>query len=488
MQHATTSTSRAKMTPLVLFAALLPLLPSCGILSGFSRAVHGKPAHEIDTTKLELEVMRLSDSVIRETSNSGRRMADAVGTPEAHYQAVAWSVGHTNHVLSIAANPNPITALVDLLLFTSVQRMLHEEYWIPEVYHEADQPMLESFQRLEASCWGVASTVLTEAQQEDVKSVLADWRAANPNLREASVLQPQSFSAMAKPAAGRSIPIVSDLFDLLNIDPLSNLEPAVREVAATRQLGERVFFFAQHMPRLLTQEVELVTLRTARMPEVRATLDEAERITQATEQFAAIAASLPEEVRAEREAAVCQIFDEITAQRMALFADIEKAREPVQTLLTESRATLEAGTRTTESLHALVGSFDTLVSRFEKSKPSPTAPTKSSAYFNTVFASDSSASPSKPFDVTEYGEAATRIGDAARELGQTIGKLDDGAPELQRTLDESAQRVERVVDHAYSRALRLVVWTIALLTIASLSVITFVRLLRQRGSARSTVG
>jgi hypothetical protein len=249
-----------------------------------------------------------------------------------------------------------------------------------------------------------------------------------------------------------------------------------------------VFFFAQHMPRLLTQEVELVTLRTARMPEVRATLDEAERITQATEQFAAIAASLPEEVRAEREAAVCQIFDEITAQRMALFADVEKAREPVQTLLTESRATLEAGTRTTESLHALVGSFDTLVSRFEKSKPSPTSPTKSSAYFNTVFASDSSAAPSKPFDVTEYGEAATRIGDAARELGQTIGKLDDGAPELQRTLDESAQRVERVVDHAYSRALRLVVWTVALITLAFLSAFTFVRWLRQRGSARSTGG
>src|SRR5204862_5612837 len=116
-------------------------------------------------------------------------------------------------------------------------------------------------------------------------------------------------------------------------------------VVNTRQFGERVLFFAQHMPRLLTQEAELVTLRTARLPEVQNTTKSVERVSIAAEKLAESAATLPEDVRAEREKTLQQLSGELSKQREGLVADLERARQPLEQLLEQSRATLDSGTQ-----------------------------------------------------------------------------------------------------------------------------------------------
>ncbi len=452
-------------------ALLVAASSSCGLFNTVNRAVHETPAATLDTTKLEADVMHLADSVIRDTGNAGRRLSESIGTPEAHVQALAWSVAHTNHVLSIASNPNPVSALVDLLVFTSVQRMLHEEYWVPEVYHDADQPMLESFRRLEAGCWRATAGVLTDKQQQDLRVLIAGWHDANPNLKAAATLEAPRFDALSKPASGANVPLVSDLFDLLQMDPLANLTPAVREVATTRRLGERIFFFSQHMPRLISQEVELTTLRTTQLPQLRESLAAAQRFTTASEQFVALAAALPDELRVEREALICQLSDEFAAQRAGLLLDLESARGPVQSLLEQSRTTLDAGTRASDSIATLVCSIDSLVARLRDRENR----------------SDAASIPAKPFDVSDYGDAATRIETAAREVNRTLASADADAPKLQGVLEAYAERVERLVDYAYSRALRLASWTGLVALLATLLILGLVRVGRRVRPSRASV-
>ena len=79
----------------------------------------------------------------------------------------------------------------------------------------------------------------------------------------------------------------------------------------------------------------------------------------------------------------------------------------------------------------------------------------------------SAAEPPRAFDVREYGEAATRIGAAAHELTAAIAAADQHLPQA---LDEAALRVERSVDHAYGRLLRLLLWAVALASAAVLLV------------------
>jgi len=380
---------------------------SCGLFSGYNSPSPEKQRRDEHLVQLEFDVMRLADQAIRDLGGAARQFSRELDTPEAKRQALSWSVWHTNRVLSIAANPKPLAALVDLLLFAGVQRVLHEEHWLPKVHGEADRPLLEAFGRLEASCWLALGSVLSPEQQEALRGVLALWREENPDLGSAVAVEAPSFESVAVPISksGR-VPLLSDLIEIVSLDPLGGLEPAVREVAATRRLGERVFFFAQHMPRQLEQELELLSQRTLNLPEVRSTVEGGERLSLAAESLAATAALLPQALR-------------------------------------ESSETLDAATRAATSITDGIAALDAFVSPPAGAPPSST-----------------SAEPPRAFDVREYGEAATRIGAAARELTAAITAADQNLP---RALDEAALRLDRSVDHAYDRGLWLLCWAAGLL-------------------------
>ena len=437
----------------LLAAALALLGSSCGLLKSMT---HSKPSHAADIPRLEFELRNIADDEILDTGRAMRRLSKEVGTPEAHLQTLSWSVNQTNRVLAIASNPYPLPAFADFLMFVSVQRMLHEEYWLPTVYGEADRPVLEAYRRAEENCWKILRDVLNQKQQEGLRGLIAKWREENPDLHLASTLEAPSFADFIAPEkSGGKVPIVSDLFQLLSIDPLADLEPAVREVATTRETGERIFFYAQHLPQLLSQEVELSSLRTAKLPEVQSALKDAERFSLAAESFAATAAALPKSLRTEAEGAIHQLSDELGVQGQSLVSNIEKAQAPVQSILTQSRETLDAGTQTSKSIQELIASLDKFVS-----KPSAVAGD----------GGGEPGPPKHPFDVREYGDSAQRIGDAAHELTTAVATIDQDLPRLEKALDEAAGRAEKTVDHAFGRALLLVLATIAGIAIAVLAV------------------
>jgi len=427
-------------------------LSSCGLFSKSSHEDPQKKAREEQLTRLQFDVMRLADQGIVDLSGSARQFSRGIGTPDAHRQGLIWTVSHTNRVLSIASNPRPLAALVDLLLFASVQRIFHEEYWLPKIHGEADRPMLEAFQRLEASCWAVVGPVLSSKEQDALRLVVSAWREENSDLSSAVAVEAPSFVNFALPVmTGEKKPFVTTLIDLVSLDPLAGLEPAVREVATARQLAERMFFFTQHMPRLLAQQTELLTLKTLNLPEVRSSVEGAERFSQAADQLAATAALLPETLRRERE---------------GLVASLEQSSAPLQALLEQSRATLDAGTRTAESITLGVGALEAFVSRSDGSGGR---------------SSSESATP-RPFDVREYSEAATQIGVAANELSLAITAADERLPGMQKALDTAATRVEGSVDHAYGRALRLLFWAVGLVSAAVLGLrLLWTVLPRRRG-------
>jgi hypothetical protein len=460
------SHSRNRARVLALAVALALLSSSCSVLALF-KGKQRDPAAE--HARLQAAVMEIADQTILDVGRSARQYSRDVNTPDAHYQSVSWTVNTTNRVLSISSNPSPINALVDLTLYVSVQRIFHEKYLMPQVIGEPDRRMVESFTRLETRCWNALAQVLDQPQIDSLHGLLNDWENENQDLSQAVQLDAPSFADLAPSKKRKDVPVVSDLYNLLNYDPLSSLEPAVQEVATTRQLGERVLFFGQHMPRLLTQEVELMTLRTARLPEVQTATKSAERVSAAAEKLAQAASTLPEDVRAERQKTIEQLSGELSAQREGLIADLERAREPLKQLLEQSRATLDSGAEMSRSINATIGSLDSfLTSRSSARGDSP-----------------GEAQAPHPFDVREFGDAAARIAEASHELASAIQAADDHLPRIQRALGDAEARAEEAIDHAYGRALRLLAWLVGLAAVA----IVAVRIVWPRITARSrTVG
>jgi hypothetical protein len=202
-------------------------------------------------------------------------------------------------------------------------------------------------------------------------------------------------------------------------------------------------------------------MKLLRIGEVRGALADSERISKAAASLAQTAAELPAAVAKEREAAVQQISDQLALQRQGLVSDLEKAEAPSRKILGDARATLEAGAQMSTALQGAIATLDTFLGRFDKPAAADGAPAAPAA------------EPGKPFDVSEYGEAATHLGAAAHEIDTLVQTLDQKLPQVQRVLDEAAQRGEQTIDHAFVRGLEL---GLALIGAAALAVFALRRL------------
>jgi hypothetical protein len=119
----------------------------------------------------------------------------------------------------------------------------------------------------------------------------------------------------------------------------------------------------------------------------------------------------------------------------------------------------------TGELNALVAAVDVFLDRFERPEGEP--PPEPSE-------------PGRPFDITEYGDTAGRLGDAAAELRQLVATLDESLPQVEQMVDAAATRGEETVDHAFRRGLQLGLILIAAVAAAVLVVRLLVaRLLRR---------
>ena len=84
--------------------------------------------------------------------------------------------------------------------------------------------------------------------------------------------------------------------------------------------------------------------------------------------------------------------------------------------------------------------------------------------------------PGRPFDVTEYTQAATEISRAAGELNQLLGALGTRGPELGTAVGASVEQGRTLVDYLFVRA----AWLIGLLLGGLLAVLLAYRWLAPR--------
>jgi hypothetical protein len=416
-------------------------------------SVHPTEKPKISPEVLHTAIQQFADTFAVEITVATRDFAKLAGTPEARIQALEWRLDYSSLLWRLASGPQPYAALFDAVVAVTFLRDTHEKRWLVQ-WGEADRPVLEVLKNLESGAWSLAEQGLTKDQATKVRNVLLSWLESNPatldldmtKLPDASVLFARTETDEGEGEGGGGL--LHELGGLMTVDPLSGLEPAVREVERSRQLAERLFYYVKRMPELLGVRVELLVLKTLREPEVLGTLASLDTASRAVESLAATAATLPDRVATEREAALAQISSELTAQRAGLVQDLETSHEPLTELLEQARGTVESSRAMSEALTETLLALDAFVGRFDKGDEAATA---ESAQAEPA----QDEAKGRPFDITDYGATAEQIGVAAQRLGETVATLDRSLPELQRMLDEAAERGARTVDHAFVRGLEL---------------------------------
>ncbi len=430
---------------LVLVASLL-LAASVTGLSGcamISKLTGGKA--EAEATKLQelqLKVMRFADEYAGGISEPITRFQTETQDAAERLAAQNWRLSQTASAYTIATGPNPVTNALDMVVLATLSRMVIEDSWIQDKYGERAAPLSDAHRKLEPGAWALASEVLTEGQIQELRQVIQEWRRKNPHVRAVAYVYFKDFArAVGRPRPGESISSGS-LFSLIGIDPLSNLDPAVQEIAQTRHLAERTIYYLQRAPRLLDMQVERLTYQIASMPETRDALQDVDRVSLAAEAVGNVVGQLPDLVAREREAVISQFMREMAARQQQMLA-----------LVSEIRGTLEAGTATSDSLQGTVRGIDSLFGRFDKSEEESTAP----------------AMLAKPFDIADYANAAREFAATARQLEVLMVQLNAGAPQIGDLAHRTVADMRALVDFAFSRLIILVVVLVAAVWIAALA-------------------
>ena len=328
---------------------------------------------------------------------------------------------------SIAAGPNAVADLLDMTVFVTVTRMALEEYWQPKVFGDSALPMLAYSRSAEAEIWVLAGTVLTPAQQTELHQAIAAWHDQNPLPESLVATRALGFASQVGDADKDDAAKPGSVFSLLGVDPLAGMDPAVREIAQTRLLAERVLFLSQKMPMLLRWQTELLALNAVEMPAVQQTVSNSTQIAESVARFAAVAEKLPEQVSNER-------------------AEILKA---LQSQEKDVSALLTNGTQMSDSLNTTLTTFDALMKRFGVGETN-NAPAPTNA---------------EPFRIQDYTAMAAQLDATAQRLTELLVTLDRtlGSTNLLQLTAQAAPVVQsakaggkEIVDYAFWKGVLLV--------------------------------
>jgi hypothetical protein len=400
---------------------------------------------------LQMKVMRFADEYVAAISQGADDFGARVGTPKGRLASLRWKLSQATAAYVDASGENPVINALDLLTLVTVSRMVVEDFGV-ETYGTNALPMIEIHRQLEARAWDLASGTLTPAQKQEFQSMILEWRRQNPHQRYVGSVRFIEFATALgkKPQTSSSS---TSIFSLLMLDPFAGLDPTTAAIEEAQQFAERMMYYGQRMPGLLSWQAQVATLELANQPESLQILTNAQQLGTAADTLSKVAGQLPQVINDQREAAINQIFDRLAAGQTNSLV-----------LLAEARATLDAGTESAQSVNTAIKSLD----EFVRSVSTPHT--------------GAAATNSHPFNVLDYGTAAAQIGAAAKDLNATLQSLNQTTPQLVHLSEEATANANRVVTRAFWLGLVLILTLLVGAVLAGLAYRVQVKKIEKKAS------
>jgi hypothetical protein len=434
---------------LAALAFLALILTGCSMM----RMSHSQPKAQVNSLLLtngptgpvtfpvlQQQVMRFADTYAATVAQACDEISANNTNSAIRLTALRWKLGQATSAYTDATGQNPAVNALDLLVLVSMSRMVIEDYGV-HTYGDAIRPLLDVQRNLEMNAWTLAGGVLKPSQQQELRDLIKEWRAKNPDQRYVGQIRFREFVTALGRMPSQSATAPTSIFSLLYLDPLAGLDPTAAAIEETRELGERVMYYTQRMPNLLTWQAEVLAYQLANQPAAQQVLDDASRLATSSEIFAQTAKQLPQLINDQRQAAIQQILDGLTAQG-------DKSRE----LLTDTRSTLYAAGDAATNINAAIQSLTAFVQ-----------------YVSPTNASPSSATNSPPFNVLNYGTVAAQIGAAANNLNALLASVNQSTPQLEKLSQQTKADANDIVRQAFMYGLVLVLILLAGSVLAALA-------------------
>jgi hypothetical protein len=357
--------------------------------------------------RLQFDTMRFADEYRTAVVGAVNQIQAAEVTAEQRLLLQTWKVTQVEAVYIDASGPNPALNSVDIVVLATLSRMVIDD--VSGQFGDRTSFLQKTHHELEDGAWKVAQSFLSDAQAAQLRDLIARWRAQNPKVRSVIATHFMEFARSIGEAEPEQAEHSGSIFSIVNLDPLAGLDPAVQQLAQTRNLAERAIFYFQRMPYVVGQRAEQITYQLAVQPEAKEMLASLQRVSYLGSAANTLASNLPTTLDKQREALISQLSREIASQRAA-----------VGEMSGNLRLTLEAGTATADAMNSMLHSLTQLTAQFAPGRPAALSPARPSG---------------PPLDIRNLTEALRAATETARQLTVLTQQLNTSAPTVRSQMD-----------------------------------------------------
>ncbi len=124
--------------------------------------------------EIQAEIMAFADSYTAMMNQAANRVMEQL--PERAAAIHDIKLRNVQNAITIAAGPNPIGGLLDMMVMVTLQRQVVEEHWLSEFGGESAQPFLEALQHLEAEIESIVKRSLDQQEFEAIEALIPKIR------------------------------------------------------------------------------------------------------------------------------------------------------------------------------------------------------------------------------------------------------------------------------------------------------------------------
>lgn len=379
--------------------------------------------------ELATRLRRLAMSYLGDIPEVCERIAASDLPLDKRVLALTIRANSSDSVITIAADPDPQVAMLNMLTVLTLQRILAEQR-AEEFFGEYGESLVIATRRIEEEAWKLADQVLDDEEAKELRNLILQYRADNPDEVYVWWVRFSEFSGY------------KERFSVANIgrnvvDIFVPVGDAVAGIETTTDVAERATWLAARQALIVQWRIELTYLQTLAAPETIRLLDDIQRVATTID-------NLPKD---------------IAKERIALLKSLEEQNGSLDQLLNKAKSIVEEINQTTQEAGKIVKGVDAVVTNADQTVKSidqtiqqadkslqnaksilpgtesalaqleTTANTlgetiKTLDAFTKQFESEEGEPPGRPFDITEYTTAVAEAGKTVTELNMLVNNLD----------------------------------------------------------------
>lgn len=433
--------------------------------------------------ELAAELNSFADSFSGRVQNAADLIAERSADRLVRRRALQWKVISVAECRRAVLEDNHRVTYADLLALCVQLRLLFEE---GELVFGSDQTIaLETMVWLETRIRALSERIFAPVRRAEVLSDTEKFALEHPATAQ---FRRDSFRLDAVPVEQKNALMASLAIPLKPFRVFEGIDQGAQAISELAQVADRFVSVAQEMPERTRWQMELLSYGLEDLDAIDRTLAGMASLTESSARVAAVAESLPSELRATLDQAL---------------ADIDRRHEDFDRLLVSARAAIAELNGTTESAEQVATALERVASHL----------TDAGAAWEGTFsalrditgkaenrADRESAGTSRPagpedegggFDVTQYGDAAREIATAGQELRAVLEELNQllGSGDLRNATEEIDRTARATIDRTGDESRSLadhVAWRLGQLAAFIFGLALVYRLVASRIRGRSS--